>query len=401
VGERHESRRSVTNVAESVGAPAGVADILEQAREQAGSADFGPNDDFLVGLRVLLASLDDIDASPADRSGMAGHYLSQLVTRLRLVEHRSRRPDVASEVLDPPLVVCGLPRTGTTALVDLLAQDPAARAPQQWEVANLFPPPDKEQWAADPRIDALQQMLDAMAESNPLVKFGLHTYGATLPEECNSFTSLDFWSPNLCAGRHLPRYLEWLTESHLPRPYEAHRWVLQHLQAHGPSGRWTLKSPFHLFDLPAFLAAYPGAMLVQTHRDPSAMMASMAGMYATIRGQEPGSDGAVETGREVGALWAAGLRRAMAARRDPAVDARVLDISHRDLASEPLATVRRVYERFDLQLTPDAERAMNAWLDNPAQHISAIRFDLAGFGLDAEFLARSFDDYRERFGDHL
>lgn len=207
--------------------------------------------------------------------------------------------------------------------------------------------------------------------------------------------------PEPCVGSHLPRYLEWITTTHLGRPYLSHHWVLQHLQAHGPEGRWTLKSPFHLFDLPALLTEYPGAMLVQTHRDPSDTMASMAGLYALIRGQEPGSAGAIETGREVAAFWSAGLKRAMAARRDPAVDERVLDLRHRDLAAEPLMTVRQVYDHFGLPFTPKAEQAMTAWLANPAQHMSSIRFDRRDFGLDDDYLDECFGSYRERFGAYL
>jgi hypothetical protein len=374
--------------------------LLERASEATGLTDFGEPDDFRIGLRVLIAAAETAGVTGDGKGALEAACVASLVIRLRLVQLRAEHPEIARERIEGPLAVIGLPRTGTTALVDLLAQDPAARAPMQWETMNLFPPAAQAEWASDPRIAQLQQVFDDMAEVNPIVKLGLHTFGAMLPDECNSFLGIDFRSPNLSVMGGLPRYSEWLRFGSVSRPYATHRMVLQHLQANGPGGRWTLKSPFHTFAIPEFLAEYPDAMLVQTHRDPGELMPSMCGLYSTIRGQGPGDPARSVTGRELVELWGSGLQRALAARLDPAVDARVFDLSHRALARDPLAAVRSVYEHFDLPFTAAAEAAMKTWLEHPSQHMSSVKFTLADFGLDTDQVEAGFGDYRARFG-HL
>jgi hypothetical protein len=375
--------------------------VLERATTATGLSDFGENDEFRIGLRVALAALEESELPEARRDGMVGMWVSYLERRLRLVQHRKDVPEIVEQVIDGPVAVIGLPRTGTTALVDLLAQDPGARCVQQWETNNLFPPADRATWAQDPRIKAMDDSLAATADLNPVTKLGLHTFGATLPDECNSFLGLDFWSPNLFAGQSLPKYAEWLRHARPNQPYLAHRWVLQHLQFHGPAGRWTLKSPFHIFGLRPLLAQYPGAMLVQTHRDPVEVLASNAGLIATIRGAGPGDPERLRIGEEQVALWGTGMQRCLADRLDPVIDARVLDMSHHDVVKDPLGTQRRVYEHFGLDFTTDAEAAAAAWLEHPAQHQSSVRFTLDEFGLTEVDVELGFGPYRSRFADYF
>jgi hypothetical protein len=321
--------------------------------------------------------------------------------RLRLYDYRQRHPEVAEQQIAAPLAVIGLPRTGTTMLVDLLAQDPDVRAALQWETQNLLPPADKATWASDPRIAQLEAQFQAQAATNPIVALGQHTFGATLPDECNAFLSLNFWSPNLVVGALLPEYNEWLSYSRPERPYLTHRWVLQHLQAHGPGGRWVLKSPFHAFAPAALAAEYPGLMLVQPHRDPMEQIASIAGLVSTIRGFGPGHPGRAATAREQAGLWAAGLQRCLSDRNDPVLNSHVLDLSHHELVRDPVGTMRKVYARFDLDFTPQAEARARAWVANPAQHKSKVRFTLADFDFTEDDVDAIFGAYRQRFADYF
>jgi len=374
--------------------------LLEHASAATGLHDFG-GDDFLLGLRVLAAAIEESEIAPAMRETLYGMVDATLQTRLKLMDHRRRHPAIAAEEITSPAIVIGLPRTGTTALVDLLAQDPAARVLQQWETANLYPPADRADWHRDPRIAAMDAAIKASAASDPVVQLGLHTYGATLPDECNAMMTLDFRSPNLSVLCHLPRYSQWLRFASYRQPYRMHREVLQQLQHHGPRGRWTLKSPFHTFDLGALFAEYPDAVFVQTHRDPTQLMPSMCGLYATIRGENEGDPRRIATGRELIQFYGTGLQRALAARRDPLLDARVFDISHRAMIEDPMGTLRAIYHRFDLPLTAEAEARMKAWIAAPAQHMSGRKFTLAEFGLDRAQVDAAFAGYGEAFGDYF
>jgi hypothetical protein len=377
------------------------AELMDRAREASGLSDFGADEDFRVGLRVLIAAADDAGIDGDLRVALEAGWVAGLTTRLRLVESRTQQPDIGEQRIEGPLAVIGLPRTGTTALVDVLAQDPAARAPMQWETANLFPPASRDAWDRDPRIAAMQDAFDAAADTNPIVALGLHTFGAMLPDECNSMLTAEFWSPNLTAAYPMPLYSAWLRHARPARPYRTHHWLLQHLQAHGPAGRWTLKSPFHAFAVRAFVDEYPDAMLVQTHRDPAELMPSMCGLYATIRGFGPGHPGRIDTGKELLELWGTGMQRCLADRSDPVLGARVFDVSHRAMTADPMGTVRSIYEHFDLPLTADAASAMEHWIAHPVQHRSSVRFTLEDFGLDRDQVEAAFGDYRSRLGRYF
>lgn len=377
--------------------PAG--DLLDRAMRQTGLADFG-DPGFRTGLRVLAAAITEADLPEDTRNRVEARAMNALVHRLQVTACFHDNPAIAQEEITDPLIVIGLPRTGTTALVDMLAQDPAARTPMQWEIAGLSPPANRAGWANDPRIAEHETRLQAQAGS-PVAALNLHTYGAMLPEECNSLLELEMWSPNLSVMAHLPRYDAWLRGSHAISPYAFHHRLLQYLQHHGPVGRWTLKSPFHLFDLPALVAQYPGAMIVQTHRDPVAVLPSICGLISFIRGETPGDAASHRTARELCALWGAGMRRAVAARLDPALDARIVDISHRELMKDPAGMIARIYAAFEIPFSPEARNRIQAWMQNPTQHISARRFTLEEFGLDRATVEDAFGDYIDGYRDRF
>ena len=205
-----------------------------------------------------------------------------LTTRLQLQREATDHPEILRGEIRRPLVVLGLPRTGTTWLFELLALDPGARAPLSWEVAAPCPAPRLDSFATDPRIAQTQAGIDAMLASVPELAT-MHPFGATLPAECNAILQLHFASSNFWATYAVPDYIRWLTEAPAAAAMTTHRRVLQQLQWRGPKGRWVLKSPPYLLMLEELLAAYPDACLIQTHREPAKMVASLANMIRALR----------------------------------------------------------------------------------------------------------------------
>ena len=198
----------------------------------------------------------------------------------------------------------------------------------------------------------------------------------------------------------VPSYQAWLEQADLRPVYAAHRRWLQYFQWRCPAERWVLKSPGHLWGLDALLAVYPDARIVQTHRDPLEVIASLASLVTKLRGL--GSD-AVDP-REIGADWAerlaAGLRLMSAAReRANGGPARFFDVHFRDLVGREIEQVRRIYAHFELPLTPEAEARMRRFLaENPRDKHGTHRYSLAFAGLEAERLRPAFADYQQRFG---
>lgn len=375
------------------------ADLLEAARVAAGLDDFGP-ESFRAGLRRLLAALEaESGLTPTGWVGVRASTVGDLVKRLRIVDHRKRHPEVGEGAIRAPLFVIGLPRTGTTLLYGLLAQDPAHRAPLSWEVAAPCPPPEADSYETDPRIELAERAFDRLRRLAPGFE-AVHPIGARLPQECLLIHMLDFHSIQFHVSYNVPSYQAWLERQDLRPTYRFHRWFLQHLQSRCPGERWLLKSPAHLLALDVLLRTYPDARIVQTHRDPLEVMASVSSLHCLMRGLASDAVDPHEVGRQQVALWERLLARSTAVRDSLSDEAeRCFDVQYAALVADPIGCVRGIYAHFGLPLGAEAESRMRRFLaENPGDKHGVHRYAPEWFGLDPERTARRFDGYCERFG---
>lgn len=373
--------------------------LLEAARVATGQTDFGP-DAFRSGLRTLIDSLErEAALSPLGRMAAQRQIVGHLSSRVRVLDHRRRNPEVEQEEIQSPLFVIGLPRTGTTVLYGLLAQDPAHRAPLSWEVSSPCPPPEAETYETDPRIEESERGFEMLRSLNPGFA-AIHPVGARLPQECILIHVLDFHSVQFETSYNVPSYQEWLERQDMRPTYRFHRRFLQHLQSRCRRERWVLKSPAHLMALDALLEVYPDAMIVQTHRDPVEVAASVSSLHCALRSISSDDVDPHEVGRQQIDLWSRLLDRAMAVRDDRTeLAGRFFDLQYEDLVQDPLDCVRRIYAHFELDLTAEAEARMQRFLaDNPRDKHGVHKYTLEEFGIDAEDTARRFEGYRQRFG---
>jgi Sulfotransferase family len=387
---------------ERVGVPvAGFepASIIAEARARTGLTDFG-GDEFRNPLRRLLEGYKT-EARFTTLGRLAAHRdtVALLANRLRLVEDRRRHPAIEHEVIRRPLFIVGLPRTGSTLLHHLLAQDPCSRVLQAWEVMFPSPPPEWSSYETDPRIRQAGRQLRWLDRLAPEFK-AIHPLGARLALECIAVMSHSFLSPRFHTTYHVPSYQEWLERQDLRPAYEMHRRVLQHLQWRAPAERWVLKAPSHLHSLDALCTTYPDAIVVQTHREPLVVLASVASLTAVLQGAFTDRLDLEEIGHEVTRRWANGLERAMHLRQSGRVTGdRFYDVHYHDLLADPIAVIRRIYARFDIPFTEEAERRMRSHLiRNPQGKNGVHRYSLAMFGLDPAELTDRFKAYREHFG---
>ena len=220
--------------------------LLDAARRETGIASFG-DESFREPLRLFLRALQHEGrltllgriAARADITGL-------LATRLRLEADRKRYPGIADEVIRRPLFVVGLPRTGSTLLHHLLAQDPGGRVARAWEVMEPSPPPERARYETDARIGRAARRLAWFDRIAPEFK-RIHPLGAELPLECIAIMSASFVSPRFHTTYHVPSYQTWLAGADLQPAYDFHRRFLQHLQWRAPAGHWVLKAPSHVF----------------------------------------------------------------------------------------------------------------------------------------------------------
>lgn len=325
-----------------------------------------------------------------------------LSARLHYAEDARQHPEIITQDVGAPLVVCGLPRTGTTIVYDLLCLDPAARAPREWEWYIPWPAPDIATFDSDPRIAQVQAIYENWLKHAPQLA-DIQRMDCTQPGECNHGMMLHFGSTNFPAEFGVPDFAAWLQDNPPEGQYRTHKRMLQQFQWRGPQGRWTLKSPQHLFDLPGLVEAYPGAMLVWTHRDPVLTFSSLASMIAGFLAAFGGDKDLHAIGRSVLDMWSAAMARATQARRDrPDIEARIIDLAHKDVVADPMAAVRRIYDRFNLPFGEEHQRRIMQFLsENPsASRLGKHRHRPEDFGIDVAEVHERLADYYASYG-HL
>ena len=228
----------------------------------------------------------------------------------------------------------------------------------------------------------------------------MHPMGAQLPQECVRITSSDFRSMIFPTQYRVPSYATWLlNEADMAPAYRWHRMFLEHLQSKHPAQRWVLKSPGHLWALDALMTEYPNALLVQTHRDPLRILASLSSLVAKLRSLA--SDDATIPGAaaDFADNIVDGLDRSVTAREDGTVPAdRVVDVQFRSFMADPFATIHTIYERLGLELAPDAEQRMRDFFAaHPQDKHGSHTYSFADTGLDEGALRERVKRYQEYF----
>jgi hypothetical protein len=379
-----------------VGDPAWVAldesSLVTEALRRAGATDFG-DADFREPLRIFLRALEgEAQLHYVGRTLARADLVEWLANRLRLVDACKREPAIQGAPVEAPLFITGLPRTGTSILHELLAQDPALRAPLAFEVRQPVPPADA---AA---IESAERAVRLWAEIVPEYD-AMHELGARVPVECIALMTPSFRCDEL-AGRHVvPSYAAWLATADLRPAYEWHRRTLQVLQHGRPATRWVLKAPSHMAALDALFAVYPDARVVQTHRDPLPVMASVASiLFATAWVRSDAVDPQAVLGWFTGTTCAQLLGNAMRV-RDGGREAQFADVVYADLMREPIAAIARVYQRFGMPFSAEAEARMRGYLAaKPKGRHGAHRYEFAHTGFDRAADRARFADYQRRYG---
>lgn len=383
-------------------------ELLAAARDATGLTDFGDDDLFggdgwRTGLAVLCRSLTEEAALHELGEGIVRDELVQyLSNRLGIVAHHRAHPALRDRDITPPVVIIGQARTGTTMLFDLLAQDPAHRVPQTWEVDAPLPPPRTESYTTDPRIaarDATLAMVDAVIPGFRAV----HQLGAQLAQECVRITASHFVSVIFPTQYRVPSYHDWLLHAAqddglVAASYTWHRRFLELLQGEAPGERWLLKTPAHCWSLPELLAEYPDALLVQTHRDPARCMASITSLIAMLRRLGSDDIDPAQIAREFAELILDGLERTVDAREGGLVpEGHVVDLHFGELMADPLTAVGKVYAAFGWDLSPGVVGAMEAFLAAHEREPGGHQYGFEATGLSLEHVRARTARYTERF----
>lgn len=379
--------------------PLDAAALAATASRRTGLADFGAPaiDEPLAALiRALNA---EADLGLFGRISARQHLGELLETRLRLVDAWTREPAMLEAPVAAPIVVTGLARSGTTLLHALFAQDPAHRAPRNWEIMFPWPRPREDDPAARRRMATAARRVRVFGLIAPSVR-RMHPLGPLVPQECGTITAFSLYSQVFEQMFRVPAYQAWLRGQDLAPAYAFHRRFLQYLQHDVPPRRWVLKDPSHLYALDTLIATYPDVRIVHAHRDPLKVIGSAASLMDAVHRAFGRSTDRAEVGAEVAGNLGEEMRRAMAFRASPGAErVAIADVHYRDLARDPMATMRRLYDTFGMELTAETEQRMRTYLAEHPKHKNGRHvYRLEDFGLDAGELRARYAGYSQQFG---
>ena len=371
-------------------------ELVATARQRTGLDDLDltrpERGTYVEPLGALAGALDgEARLTPAGRYFAREQMITSLSNRLALTAVLSDDPDIARQELAPALVIVGLPRSGTTFLQHLLARDPAHRVLHHWEASRPAAPrsPAADE-TAQRATDRSLRLLDYLAPDARV----LHPVDTREATECVTLFSNSLASLELATMHQIPSYLRWCLGNELQAAYAEYALQLRVLQSRERRARWLLKCPAHLFWVDRLLEVLPGAIVVQIHRDPLEVLGSFCSLSAVLSGI--GSDEVDPTaiGAAWAPTWAEGLAR-MADARARWPQSQFVDVDYAGLLADPLATVERVYERCDAELTDLARVRMAQFLSSHVQHAGGVhRYSLDQFGLDPDQEATRFATFR-------
>lgn len=380
--------------------------LLQAAQKTTGLSDFGGNiyggsdADWQEGFERLLRSLNsEAELNPTGRLIAFNELLRHLVNRLQVTEDIKKNPEILDVVITAPLFIVGLPRTGSTILHDLLAQDIDNRVPLTWECHHMSPPPEKETYDSDPRIAICEAHFEQTSRALIPEFQAIHEMGALLAQECVMLNAFDFKSIIFANQFHIPSYQRWVENTDLTSVYRTHKCQLQYMQWKNPGKRWVLKSVGHLWGLNAICQIYPDARVVMTHRDPLKLIASHCSLVSMACSM--GSDNIQK--QEVAEFWSKSWEDAMRkgitfCESGSDIATHAFNMHFSELVKDQVAMAQRIYNHFGMDLSEATKERMRQFIaNNPKDRHGVHHYTLEQFGLNATKERERYRFYQEYF----
>lgn len=375
--------------------------LLTQATVRSGGlTDFG-DESFRPALHALLKSLNEEARLSAGGCQLLRERIVELLTnRLRVEDWCRRHPAILDERIERPIVIVGLPRTGTTLLQRVLSCDPRFYPMLWWESRHPVPRADVAPGQPDPRVEMARQEVRALVEAMPQL-LAIHPLDAEQPDEEVMLMEHSFYAA-MDAFANVPGYMAWQEQQDHRPAYAYLKKLLQFLQWQKrqrgvTSERWVLKTPNHLPTMDALFKVFPDAAVIQTHRDPLQTIPSLCSFVHTLWDIYSDRADPAEAGRHWSAKMAKALNSAMNV-RDQMPAGRFCDVSFSDTVTRPMDVIEAIYAFIGMPLTSEVKQAMQQWLaENRRDKRAAHAYSAAQFGLSDEQLKLDFAQYRQRW----
>jgi Sulfotransferase family len=377
--------------------PLSADELIARARRQTGLVDFGgaPFEEPLQNL--LRACREEAELSLFGRFATRWDAVRFLSNLLRLHEEERRAPEILDQQIERPIFIAGLPRSGTTFLHSLLAQDQANLVPRVWQLIHPYPldGPGAGPDLRPRRVARQLRMFGMLAREFRR----MHPIDASSPQECSEITAHVFASLRFDTTYHIPSYRRWLDQTGHLDAYRFHKRFLQHLKHQAvAAGHWVLKCPDHIFALGALRAVYPDACVVFVHRDPLAVLPSVARLTEVLRRPFTRHVDKLEIGRQDSDRWLAATELMIEAADEERFAEPILHIHYLNLVSDPLETVATLYRHFGRPFDPHAAARISRLVEaKPNGGYGTRRSHLEEYGLDPVVEHERYARYVERF----
>ncbi len=371
-----------------------------RAVELAGFDDFG-DPSYLRNLRVLLRAYDE-EARFNDYGADVARQMvtGTLVKRLRSQHQLQGNPDFLERKIERPLVICGLVRTGSTALHYLMGQDPDLQALQYWLGAQPQPRPPRSMWASHPDFIQANSEIEAMYQTDPSLR-AIHFMMPEGPEECRQLMMQEFTDDGFEVNNHVPSYSTWFENVDMKPTYQRHRDLVRLIGSSERADKtWLLKYPVHMRFLDTFLEVYPDACIIQTHRDPAAVFSSYVSLISGFRALVEDPIDRTEIARRQLELWVNAADRAIEIRKRHD-QAQFYDLHFSDFMKDPVVAVKTIKNYFGLDLSAQGEQSLRNWqTDNPQHKHGKHVYSRASedVGLTSDEIRSHFSHYMNHYG---
>ncbi|MDB5714453.1 MAG: sulfotransferase [Sphingomonadales bacterium] len=376
--------------------------LMAEAQSRNGLTDFG-DPAFREPAAIFAQALsEEANLTALGRTAMRETVIGYLGDRLKMEEWYRRNPEIDDEQIGDPLVIVGLPRTGTTMLYRMLAAAPGFAAPLHYEAASVSPAFDWDfKTAADPRIELAKTRIAGMLAAVPEIA-SIYPYEALAPEEDIYLYGASFVSTSMQSLARVPSYERWFDTAdkapayrYLTRALKLLQWQRKRAGIR-PATRWLLKTPDHIHSLDALLQAFPGAKIIQTHRDPVNTIPSISSFIRALHRLSAADVDSEGLGREWCRMFARSMNHAVQVRAGH--PDHFLDILYADTVADPRGVAERVFAFLGESLDDDAWEEMGKWRDaNQREARPSHHYSLEEFGLSPAHVKHEFAGYRKSF----
>lgn len=375
-----------------------VEGVLSAARERSGLADFGATD-FIERLQLWVDCINaDTPLVTAARYQAWEQMVLYATNRLQLEDLLKKHPEILDITIDRPIMIAGLPRSGTTNLVNMIAADPRLRSAQLWETMAPFPLPGEQPGPIEesPRYKLVQEMWGAYNEVLPHMN-AIHEMYPDHVHENIEFQSMDFSSYAIEWRARMPRWSRYYFEHDQTPHYAYEKKMLQALTWMRGPNRWITKSPPHMENLVPLHTVFPDATVVITHRDPIAVIQSALTLLAywdRLRRTEADLPGLAEHW-----IWRIEqMLRAAVRDHDTLPQNQIVDVIFHEYMADQEGLIRRIYQTADLEYTPEAQERIRGYIAaNKRGRHGAVQYDLGKFGVNVGELRERLQFYYDRF----